>query len=50
MSLSTTDPRKLYRLTPQERALIVAALEEVAEVHLNDGEREVAAQIIVRMS
>lgn len=52
MSLPTSDPRKLLRLSDPERALIAAALEtHVAYgLALTDDELELAAMIIGRMT
>jgi hypothetical protein len=51
MSLPTSDPRKLMRMSEPERAMIADAVTALAEEHLLDEEqRELAAQIIARMT
>lgn len=45
------EPRTILRLSATERAFIVAALSETAEVHmLDEDEQLLAAQLIARMT
>jgi hypothetical protein len=52
VSLPTSDPRKLMRMSEPERAMIAAALESHVAYGpaLTDDERELAATIIGRMT